>query len=249
MRHRFFVSPEAISGGTVTFSREIAHQLRNVLRLQPGSEVVVLDGSGREYDVTLTHLSRDGAAGQVSGQRPCPNEPRISLALYACLIKGERFEWVLQKGTELGVSRFVPVISERTVLRDPARVEKRRPRWERIVREAAEQSRRGRLPVLDQAMSFSEACAESVNLYEWILLPWEEATEGSLNDAARDHATAVERIALIVGPEGGFTPQEVAQAQDLGIQVVTLGSRILRAETAAIVAAALVMGALGELGQ
>ena len=248
MSHRFFVSPKAIAGGMVILNREIAHQLRNVLRLQPGSEIVVLDDSGREYDVTLTRLSRDGAAGQISGQRLCPNEPRISLTLYACLIKGERFEWVLQKGTELGVSRFVPVISERTVLRDPARVEKRRPRWARIVREAAEQSRRARLPVLERAMSFPDACAESVDRHDRVLLPWEETTEGSLGDAVRDGPTAVERIALIVGPEGGFTLQEVAQAQERGIQVVTLGPRILRAETAGIVAAALVMGALGELG-
>ena len=248
MSHRFFVSPEAIAGGTVTFTREIAHQLRNVLRLQPGSEVVVLDGSGREYDVRLTRLSRDEAAGQVSGQRTCPNEPRTSLTFYACLIKGERFEWVLQKGTELGVSRFVPVFSERTVLRDPERVEKRRPRWERIVREAAEQSRRGRLPILDRAMAFSAACIESIDRHDRVLLPWEEAIGVSLGEAVRDISPLPERIALIVGPEGGFTSQEVDQSRDLGIRVVTLGSRILRAETAAIVAAALVMGALGELG-
>jgi len=245
---RFFVSPEAIAGGAVTFTREIAHQLRNVLRLQPGIEVVVLDGSGLEYDVTLTHLSRDEAVGQISGQRTCPNEPRISLTLYACLIKGERFEWVLQKGTELGISRFVPVFSERTMLRDPDRVEKRRSRWERIVCEAAEQSRRGQLPLVDRAMAFSAACAESVDRHDRVLLPWEEATGGNLVNAVRDASPALERIALIVGPEGGFTRQEVDQARDLGIQVVTLGPRILRAETAGIVAATLVMGALGELG-
>jgi 16S rRNA (uracil1498-N3)-methyltransferase len=146
------------------------------------------------------------------------------------------------------------VISARTVPRDPARVEKRRPRWERIVREAAEQSQRGRLPVLERAMDFSTACAESVDRHDRVLLPWEEATEGSLGDAVRDafpfldRTSALEKVALIVGPEGGFTSQEADQARGLGIQVVTLGPRILRAETAGIVAAALVMEAVGELG-
>ncbi len=248
MTHRFFVPPDAIAGDRVTFGPETAHQLRNVLRLRPGAQVTALDGTGTEYVVTLTALERDVAAGRIIAQQLARTEPRVSLTLYLCWIKGERFEWVLQKGTELGVSRFVPVLSERTVLRDPRRLTSKRPRWERIIREAAEQSARGRLPLLSDVLSFPEACREGLQGHDLVLLPWERAEGEPILDIVRHWPSPLEKIALVVGPEGGFSPAEAAEAEAQGVRVVTMGPRILRAETAGVVAVALALSELGEMG-
>jgi 16S rRNA (uracil1498-N3)-methyltransferase len=247
MTQRFFVPPGSIVGDEITFDSAATHQLRNVLRLRPGARVIVLDDTGIEYEVTLTSLDRAAALGRIRAQHRSPAEPRLSLTLYQSLIKGDRFEWVLQKGTELGVSRFVPLSSQRTVSRDPERIERRRPRWERIIREAAEQSRRGRLPHLSPVTPFAEACGESVHAHEVALLPWEEASDVGLSAALRALPTEVGSIALLIGPEGGFASAEVALAREHGIRIVTLGPRILRAETAGVAAATIVLSEMGEM--
>ncbi|MBL7200309.1 MAG: 16S rRNA (uracil(1498)-N(3))-methyltransferase [Anaerolineae bacterium] len=246
--HRFFVPPESISQGLVTFDAALAHQLRNVLRMRPGEQVTALDDSGWEYLVELTSLEPDRALGCVCGQNPSQGEPRLRLTLYQSMLKGDRFEWVLQKGTELGVSAFVPVLSRRSVVRDAGRMEKRRPRWERILREAAEQSRRGRLPQLAVPVSFDAACRESVRVHDLSLIPWEDAGTGSLLDALRALDAPPKSVALLIGPEGGFEREEVMLARRQEIGVVTLGPRILRAETAALASVAIVMSELGEMG-
>ena len=155
MAHRFFLPPESIVLEEVTFGPAAAHQLRHVLRLGPGARVIVLDDSGWEYEVELNHLGRDAATGRICGRQVPGTEPRLSLTLYQGVLKGHRFEWVLQKGTELGVSRFVPLVSERAVTADAGQIEGKRARWEQIIREAAEQSHRGRLPRLAPPCSFS----------------------------------------------------------------------------------------------
>jgi 16S rRNA (uracil1498-N3)-methyltransferase len=250
MKHRFFMSPESIAQDRVSFDAAHAHQLRNVLRMRPGEHVIVLDNSGREYDVELTDIGRDFAAGRVCAQWVACTEPSLSLTLYQSSIKGDRFEWVLQKGTELGVAAFVPMFSKRSVLTNAERMEKKRPRWERIIREAAEQSHRGRLPVLAPPLPFTQACQESVLCHDLSLILWTGATgtEASLPGVLHSLAHRPKSIALLVGPEGGFDPEEVTLAQRQGIQAVTLGPRILRAETAGMASATIVMSELGEMG-
>jgi len=246
MTQRFFLPPGSIVQGTVTFGPPTAHQLRNVLRLHPGDQVIVLDNSGLEYEVTLELVGRDRAIGRVDAQRKTGTEPRVALTLYQSLLKGDHFEWVLQKGTELGVLRFVPMFTQRTVVRGAASVEKRRERLERIIREAAEQSHRGRLPQLAVPMPFEEACVESVATHDLSVLPSVAVGDQDL-DAALSSVPAIARVALLVGPEGGFAAEEVAYARACGVRAVTLGPRILRAETAGIVAPALVLSALDEM--
>ena len=247
MRHRFFIPPESISQGQVAFDTALTHQLRNVLRLRPGAHVTVLDNSGQEYEIELTQVRRDGAMGHVCAQQVVQTEPNLSITLYQSMLKGERFEWVLQKGTELGVSAFVPVLSKRAVARDTQRIEKKRPRWERIIREAAEQSHRGRLPALNAPALFTEACQQSTQNHALSLIPWEEATENSLANVLRALGRRPARVGLFIGPEGGFDPNEIVLAQGTGLQVTTLGPRILRAETAALVAVTIIMSEMGEM--
>ena len=153
--HRFFVPPDWIDHGQVTLRGGLAHQLWKVLRLKSGDEITLLDNSGLEYRVRLEKLEKDQAEGSIVGQSP-GHEPAARIALYQALLKGERFEFVLQKGTEIGVSDFIPLKCERCVASEPG--EAKLERWQRIIREAAEQCGRARLPELSSPLPLEEAC-------------------------------------------------------------------------------------------
>jgi 16S rRNA (uracil1498-N3)-methyltransferase len=242
MTHRFFIPPDWLTPSRVTLSGDIARQIKTVLRLKPGAEIVVLDNSGLEWQVKLTRLDRAVVEGDIVGQQPARGEPRLSLTLYQGTLKGQKFEWVLQKGTELGVSRFAPVICWRSVVAEAAALAKKRERWQQIIREAAEQSRRGRLPHLEPALSLAEAVQQAGSAL--ILMPWEEATGPSLKEILTK--TKASAIAVFIGPEGGFTADEAALVRQAGGQVVKLGPRILRAETAGLAVCAAILYEMNE---
>ncbi len=242
--HRFFVPPEAIAQGQVQFPEAAARQIMRVLRLRPGDLVAVLDGEGTLYHVSLQRVSRHEVVGQIVREEPATGEPRLAVDLYMALIKGERFDWVLQKGTELGVARFVPMVTERTVVRDLSPSPHRRARWSRIVQEAAEQCGRARIPEIASPVAFTAACAAAAEA-DRRLIAWAGEGRRSFAEAYGDEQP--ERLALLIGPEGGFTADEVAQAYAHGIVPFSLGERVLRAETAAIVAVTLAMYRAAEL--
>jgi 16S rRNA (uracil1498-N3)-methyltransferase len=242
--HRFFVPPDAIVGGEVRFPEPAARQIERVLRLRPSDGVVVLDGQGMLYRVTLRRVERSSVQGEVSGREIAAGEPGMRVVLYAALLKGEHFEWTLQKGTELGVARFVPLVTERTVMRDLAPSSTRQARWERIVQEAAEQSERSRLPVVAEPMTFAGACAQAAEV-EVGLIAWEEERRRTL--AAAWGERRPRSVAVWIGPEGGFAADEVELACAHGIIPFSLGPRVMRADTAALVAVTLMMERAGEL--
>jgi ribosomal protein L11 methyltransferase len=243
-QHRFFVPALAHRGDTVHFGPEQARQMARVLRLSRGDAVVALDGSGTEWLVCLEAVERDRAAGRVLDQRPSAGEPRAHLTLYQALLAREKFELVLQKGTELGVSAFVPLITERGMVRERL-AEQRLERWRSIIREAAEQSRRGRLPELHQAVTLAQALAaapsDALGLFAW------EGSRRPLSGALRDLAPGPTKLGLWIGPEGGFSAAEAAQAEAAGQVAVSLGPRILRTETAGVALAAIVLYACGDM--
>lgn len=272
--YRFFVDASAIQGRDVTIEdAELSRQLGAVLRLSPGDQVLLLDNSGWQYVVALTAIGRDRVAGAVVRKELAGGEPHTKLTLYVALLRPDRFEWVLQKGTELGVSAFVPVICEHSTIADADELNERKiERWRRIVREAAEQSRRGKLPRLSSALLFPAACDQAARRGTALLL-WEGAGVPSLRQTLRTltptedgksaisgqrHATPATgndqhpsaspfSIALFSGPEGGLTADEFAAATRYGMIGVTLGPRILRAETAPLVAASAIFYELGDL--
>lgn len=248
--HRFFVSPDCIGDSDVTLSGHVARQLARVLRSRAGDRIVVLDDTGWEYFVTLTAVDPEQVRGVVTGRAASGGEPRIEVTLYQALLKADRFELVLQKGTELGVSAFVPVVCARSVPRerDGARSANRRSRWRRIVTEAAEQARRGRVPTLESTTELLQAFDEVEGL---AVIPWEEEDGCGLRAALTEWKAGgrdISSVSVFIGPEGGFTSEEVDHARSRGIVPVSLGRRILRAETAGIVAVSAVLYELGELG-
>lgn len=245
--HRFFVA--TIENDQVIFSAEQARQIRQVLRLGVGERVTaLLDGAGWEAEAELVQVEKKGVTAVVRHKHPVTTEPTIQLTLYQSLLKRDNFEWVLQKGTEIGVSRFVPLISERTVAQPPHKAE----RWQRIVVEAAEQSGRGCIPQILPPARLTDVLAnwppDAIGLMPAIAA--EQATIASVlaNTVTSTSSVTASSVtaepveaAVFIGPEGGWTEDEVENGRSAGLIPVTLGKRILRAETAAIVAAALVM--------
>jgi 16S rRNA (uracil1498-N3)-methyltransferase len=251
--HRFFVPPDWIERNWVTLTGPQAHQIAHVLRMRPGDDIVVLDNSGWEIETRLIAVERHAVRGEVLRRRLASSEPRTKVSLYQGVLRSKKLEVVLQKGTELGIVEFIPVITERCVVSDLGAVEKKRQRWELILQEAAEQSRRGRKPVLRSTMLFPQACERVRQRGGLSLVPWEDAGDLNLREVLRnepsDHSGAWPpmSIDLFIGPEGGFTRDEVDLAQRYGVVPVTLGPRILRAETAGLVSASAILYELGDL--
>jgi 16S rRNA (uracil1498-N3)-methyltransferase len=246
---RFYAGPGALEHDAIGIEGPLAHRLANVLRLRAGDEVALFDGSGAEARVRLETVERARITAAVLQRYDGAPEPPVRMHLYQSITKGERFEWLLEKATEIGVAHIVPLITARAVVKTGG--EGNRPdRWRRIVVEAAEQCGRSVLPVVDAPQSFEDALRDAPGL---LLLPYEDAPEGAPDVQAAltadiDALFALSEVSVFIGPEGGYEPQEVERAREAGAAIVTMGRRVLRSETAGLVAATLVLHAAGELG-
>ncbi|HEV8041389.1 MAG TPA: RsmE family RNA methyltransferase [Bryobacteraceae bacterium] len=236
-RRRFFV--EAIERGYAQINDQDAHHLTRVLRVEPGQKFEISDNqhvylaeveAARKDLVKFRILDRIDAA-----------EPVVHTALFAALIKFERFEWLIEKATELGVSEITPVQTERSEKGLEAAAPKRLTRWQRIAREASEQSRRARLPNIEAPIDLAEALRMEAG-HRFAL---DEAEARPILSALPAPRAPGDRVALLVGPEGGWTERERTAIAAAGWTAVSLGNNILRAETAAIAALAIVNAAWG----
>jgi len=249
--NRFFLPSDCISAGEVRFPEPISHQISQVLRLRIGEGIVVLDNSGFEYVVEIVQVSARSVSGKITAKQPSLGEPTARIILYLGLTQREKFEWMLQKCTEAGAAAFVPVISSRSLVQTEQDVSGKLERWKRIICEAAEQSGRGLLPIITQAMKFEDAL-QSAALHPLVLFPWEKEKNLSLRQAItayrqRSGVSTNWRVAIFIGPEGGYSDQEADLARRAGSITVTLGKRILRMETAALVVTALSLYEFGDM--
>ena len=251
--HRFFVESGDFTKSNLRIDGPVARQITKVLRLKVGDNVVLLDNAGWEYIVALEYVTASEVSCRILGQHLGVGEPSIKLTLCQALLKGGKLETVWQKGTELGISTFIPMVSSRAINRGNGNsTDNKHERWRKVISEAAEQSGRSRIPNLCPIESFQEAIAQSVGVR---LLAWEEESlqvngVHSLRAYLLDNIDKITRdgLSIFVGPEGGFDRVEIEHAWELGVATVSLGRRILRAETAGLVMAAAAMYQLGELG-
>jgi 16S rRNA (uracil1498-N3)-methyltransferase len=247
---RFFVPAEWLQRDPVVLTGETAHQITRVLRMRPGDECLLLDDSGWAYRLVLEGLGPDRVTGRVVERLQPDTEPTVLLWLHQALLPERKMDWVLQKGTELGVAVFAPIATERSVHgRKDAVDEAKLGRWRRIVREAAEQSGRARLPELRPPEPLAAACARAAREDTLDLMAAVDPGALPLRLALSAlNARSFRQIHLFIGPEGGFSPAEAERARRAGIVPVSLGPRVLRTETAGMVALAAILYARGELG-
>lgn len=246
-RRRFYAPPTASDGKTVRLASDEARYLRDVLRLQPGEQVYVFDGQGKEFECDIEASSRDSAQLRILAVvEPTQPESPLDLTLAIALLKGEKFDLVVQKATELGVTRVLPVITERADvrMRDEKDGTKRLARWQRIALEAAKQSGRARVPQIAQPVAFRSMVASSETAKR---VMFSERDGQALAAAIKDQTAPGQPVIALVGSEGGWTDEEIALARNAGWEIVTLGGRTLRAETAAITVVALLQHLLGDL--
>ncbi len=240
---RFFVSPEDIRGNEIVLRKQ-AHQIRDVLRLKSGEHIIVLDNEGFEYETALTEITGKEIKGRIVEKRKVKDRPRVKITLYQSMPAREKLEWLLQKCTEVGVAGFVPVITERSIVRDCKIKASKMDRWRQIVQEAAEQSQRGRMPEVSPPVTFEKAI-EEIDGYGCKLIASPAAESSNLRDCLKGFNCG--EAALFVGPEGGFTKDEVKLCIEKGARAFSLGKQILRTETAAVVASALILYELGQM--
>jgi 16S rRNA (uracil1498-N3)-methyltransferase len=252
--HRFFIEtenqPPLTPGVHLFLPTKLAHQVRDVLHLVVGEQLILLDNSGDEIYCAVTNSSKTSVEVQVVERQAGKNESSVRIMLCQGLLKSARFEWILEKGTELGVSTFAPTLCQRSMagLEDTGNAKIQR--WQRILQEATEQCERTRRPELLPIRPLKDVLDDLLP-GTIALMAWEEEQEHSLRDALQtviaEMGQRAQRgqqpitVVLFIGPEGGLSKEEVELAQRHCVQSVTLGTRILRAETAALVAVANVL--------
>jgi 16S rRNA (uracil1498-N3)-methyltransferase len=223
--------------------------LREVLRLKTGDDVYVFDGAGKEFHCRIEESRRDTAQLKVISEvEPARPESPLQLTLAVALLKGEKFDLVVQKATELGVRRVVPVVTKLADirLRDESEASKRVARWQRIALEAAKQCGRALVPEVASPVTFAALIQDEADAPGLNRLLFSERAGRSLIEAAESLA-ANPAVTALVGSEGGWTDEELEAAREAGWTVVTLGGRTLRAETAAIAVATLLQHIAGDL--
>ncbi|MBA5866017.1 MAG: 16S rRNA (uracil(1498)-N(3))-methyltransferase [Nitrospira sp. CR1.3] len=242
----FFVSSDAVTPPVVRISGPLLRHLRDSLRLHPGESLVVTDDQGRRYRTEITTVAEKAIEGRIVETATAPSRTNPKIVLAQAILKSEKMEWVIQKATELDVDSIVPVHTRHGVVKiKPERVEHQLARWQRIALEAAQQSERWTIPTIAEPTELSKVAVAYPSAGKFVM------TERSTATAAATVALQSgpeQTILLVIGPEGGWDQDELHTMQEQGYRTVTLGSRILRAETAAIAGLSIIQSRLGELG-
>ncbi len=246
--HQFFVKPEQVAASPAEITGGDYNHIRNVLRLRPGDRILLQDGTGKEYLCRILEFddSRQAVRMEILDFFASAGELPAKITLFQGYPKGDKMETIVQKAVELGAYEIVPVMMKRSVVKlDDRRAQKKVERLRAVAASAAEQSKRGIMPEVSEVMDWQETVKYAGEM-DYLLLPYEQA-EGM--EAARNvlrSAKGKKRIGVFIGPEGGFDAAEVEQLREIGAQVMTLGHRILRTETAGMTVLSLLMFLLEE---
>lgn len=238
---RIYVELELAAGADVLLPAAASTHLLRVLRLRPGAALTLFNGRGGEYAAELTGGGRSGARALIGALTEVERESPLQITLLQGVARGERMDFIVQKATELGVQRIVPLSCEFSVVRlDAAALRRRVEHWRGVAIAACEQSGRNRLPQVESVTPLEAACADGKEELKLVLVPQAPATLSMLSQGPR-------RVVLLVGPEGGLSGREQLLAQRHGFQACRLGPRILRTETAPLAALAALQALAGDL--
>jgi 16S rRNA (uracil1498-N3)-methyltransferase len=245
---QLFLLPEKLASPDIIISGKDARYLSHILRVKPGDHLAILDGLGTRHICVITAITSRQVTARKVREEPCSAESPLSITLVQGMPKGRKMDFIIQKSTELGIKRIIPLITDRTIVKDTGKVS----RWIKIARSAAQQSGREQIPEVHPPAGFREfikgnrSAILSSSLYRGIIL-WESETESTFRTALKSFRQARE-ITLMVGPEGGFSQEEVHAALENGFIAASLGPRILRTETAPLSALSIIQYDLGDMG-
>ena len=235
---RFFIAPDQVRDPSISIMGEDVRHIRTVLRKGPGDQLILLDGQGREYTVRITTIERSKIDTEIIDRKQRTTASPVVI-LGQGLPKSDKMDWIVQKATELGVSAIVPLVTERTVVKIKDE-EKRVARWQKICREAAMQSDRPDIPMVEAIRPFGEFVGTLTPGPQTLLLfPWEEGTQPIKTVLRRTQD--IDKVVVLIGPEGGFSQAEADLAEKKGFHLVSLGPNILRTETAAVAVLSMVL--------
>lgn len=251
--HHFFVKPEAIADGMVALTGDNYRHAKQVLRVKVGEKLLVSDGSGTDYMCEVTGLRTEEESEQGEAAvllridfQEAPHELPAQVYLFQGLPKSDKLELIIQKAVELGAYQIVPVKTKNAVVKLDAKKEaSKTARWQAIAEAAAKQSKRSIVPLVHTPLDFHEALA-LCEAFELKLIPYENAQDIGKTMRMLAELKSGARVAIFIGPEGGFAPEEIAAAEAAGVVPITLGKRILRTETASICAMSAVMLSLEQ---
>ena len=245
--NRFFVDdPGAFSDRSVVITGEDVNHVKNVLRLKENDELIVSDGRGRDYHCRISGITNEEVVADICDI--CDNFSELSteITLFQGFPKGDKMELIIQKTVELGVTRIVPVMTKRTVVKlDDKKAKKKTERYNMIAESAAKQSGRGMIPEVTMPVSFAEAVSMADKL-DMNIIPYEEAEGVEYSRNIIKNIKGKKSLGIFIGPEGGFAREEVEKALDAGVSAITLGHRILRTETAGMAVISIIMFELEE---
>jgi 16S rRNA (uracil1498-N3)-methyltransferase len=241
---RYFITPDQMVKDVIHITGDDVHHIHTVMRSQIG-DIFICCMMGMDYLVKIESISSSAITCHVLESYPSVGEPNLQVTLAQGLPKGEKLEWILQKGTELGATAFLPFFSTRTIVKlEGNKAAKKQSRWSKIVKEAAEQSHRGKIPSVFLPITWKELLQE-ISKYDLAIIAYEK--DGQVLQTLPSIQKS-KSIFMIIGPEGGFSEQEIQEAMEYGATPITLGNRILRTETAAISLLTCLMFMNNELG-
>lgn len=244
--YRFFSLEETFTKETIELTGEDVNHIKNVLRMKIGEEIQISNGQDKECICTIESMEKDKIIAKIVDVIGTSSELPVKITLYQGLPKGDKVEYIIQKAVELGAHRVVLVDTKRTVVKlDAKKADKKIERYNAIALSAAKQAKRSLVPKVEGVMSFKEALKEAKDMGE-IIIPYENAKGISYAREVIKGLKGKESIGVLIGPEGGFTEEEVEQAMEHGAKCITLGKRILRTETAALTALSILMFELEE---
>lgn len=244
----FFIDSKDIIDNQVTISNTALRHITKVLRLGIGNKIWLADERKKKYLVELIEVNHKKAAGKILETKEISEIPSIEIILAQSILKGDKMDMLIQKAAELGVSKIIPIITERTIVKfSESRTSSKEKRWQNIAREASQQSGRWDVPEVVPIMRFENAIGMIKNV-DLGLIPWEKEYKNKLKDVLRKNTAQIKKIGALIGPEGGFTEKEVEFAKEMGFVSVSLGDLILRAETASITIIGILQYEFGNIG-
>lgn len=243
---RFFVQPDQIKEDKIEITGQDVRHIRDVLRLDCNDPIEICNGQGIDFDCMIDQINQESIIAKVLSQRDSKSEPKTKVILFQSLIKGDKIEWVIQKSIEIGVAEIMPMQTSYCVSKmdQSKKSDAKVSRWNKIASSAAKQSGRGIIPKVARPITFAKAL-ELCQKMDLGLIAYEKENQKNLRSQLQ--GLEGKTIGVFIGPEGGFTKEEILKAQGAGVKAITLGPRILRSETASITLLSNILYELGEM--